>query len=165
MAVVGEDVLSSQSKVVREILIADGFGVMSGIRAIDAHQTLLVDPPQIYVRSAPQDLSYIILLKDVPGMEFGEDMSTGHPFEHPGVHITVRHPNDDGYSLIKSIYEFLGYVRNVNVTIGSYTYNIQNINRTRRILDIGEDEEKGWGSWTCEVCVVFQDPPRTVVED
>lgn len=159
-----EDLLASTPDIIRKLLIDNDFGVMPGIRQVAPGMTLTVDPPQIFTRSAPEDINYLIFLKTIAGRMM-EMVSDGEPNEHRGLSVYVRAPTtedrelDPGYTAAESLYRFLGKINNETVTIGSYTYRIQSIYRTQPVMDIGEEAEKSRSEWGFEVNVVFAYPP------
>lgn len=160
--------LATPPDVIRQLLVDNDFGVHPGISQVIPDQRLEVDPPQIFTRAFPDDISYLIWLKLIRGRHF-EMVSDGEPIEHKGLHVMVRYPTRDeddlGYSLAESLWRFLGKVSNETVTIGAYTFTIQSIYRTVPIIDIGEQEEKARSDWAFEVNVVFAYPPYQLNED
>jgi hypothetical protein len=160
--------LPTPQDVVRQLLIENEFGVMPGIAQVVPDQRLEVDPPQIFTRAFPDDVSYLIWLKQIRG-KFWEFVSDGEPQEHKGLHVMVRYPlreeEDLGYTLAESLWRFLGKVSDETVTVGNYTFRIQGIYRTSPILDIGEQEEESRSDWAFEMNVVFAYPPYQLIED
>lgn len=159
-----EAFVASPANVVRAVLIGGGFGVMPGIRQIDPTATMMVDLPQVFTSGAPDDLNLAVLLKDVAGVSFGR-LVNGRRQQQPGVNVQVRHPNEEGFTLCVAIEEYLANLVNLSVTIGRYSYKIQNIRQGRPITLLGEDKEKARLAWTFELFVVFCDPPRTDLEE
>lgn len=154
--------LATPPDVIRQLLIDNSYGVAPGIDQQVPDQRLEVDPPQIFTRAFPDNVSYLIWLKLIHGRVF-EFVSDGEPHEHKGLHVMVRYPlreeDDLGYTLAESLWRFLGKVSNQTVTIGAYTFRIQSIYRTTPIMDIGEQSEKARSDWAFEMNVVFAYPP------
>lgn len=158
--------LSSPAQVIRALLAADGRGTMPGVREIDPSQRLLVDPPQIFTESVPNDVNHLIYVKNTAGMLFGHDQEIGYAQTHHGVSILVRHPDERGYTTAVGIFEFLSTLTYRSVTIGCWSYNIQSVYpTTANPIDLGEEEGKSRLRWAMDFRVAFQYPPRTAVEE
>jgi hypothetical protein len=165
------DVVASTPDVIQKYLVDNSYGVLPhgpiGIVQIVPDQHLLVDAPQIFTRSVPDDVNYLIFLKQIRG-RFMEMVADGEPWEHKGLNVHVRHPSGppglDGYDLTESLWRFLGKTSNQDVTLGSYVYTIQSIYRTQPIIDLGEEPEKSRSSWAFEVNVAFAYPPYQKIE-
>lgn len=160
-----EDKLASPSQVMAQFLIDNQWGVEGGsVKEIDAERTLYVDPPQIYVSSVPDDVNYVIFLKKIAGRYFGRDPD-GRRWKHAGVHMMVRHPNDDGGSLAESLEEWIGMQQNFSVTIRPYSYMIQTIYQSKDFMQIGEDVGRLRQMWTADFFIAFQWPARVKLEE
>lgn len=112
-------------------------------------QTLLSDPTvsgawPVYVGVLPdgdKTVDDIAMSMDTAGLKDGRLMNTGKNIIHEGVQLMVRaEAYNTGYEKTRALATALEGVDGNQITIGTSTYQIDNVSQTSSVMVLGQEE-------------------------
>ena len=94
----------------------------------------------LWVGSLPPGTNNAGAIYNTSPIKDGRHMSTGFVVKHYGVQVKIRSTNEEnGWNKCNSIQGLFDTVHNVNITIGTTVYQIQNISQVSGIIPLGSE--------------------------